>query len=126
MLRFSLKESVFKAIHPLVKRHVSFKEVEVYPQADGYATIQPLFDCSEDTGGSVLADEGNGGGGTCYECSGWKKWHVNAYWRKINPWGDVSDSIRMMEENGVRKDQLVLPPFWLTIVDIKERSHGPR
>lgn len=39
LLRFSFKESVFKAIHPFLRRPVSFTEVEVDPRSDGTAAI---------------------------------------------------------------------------------------
>jgi phosphopantetheinyl transferase (holo-ACP synthase) len=38
-LRFSMKEAVFKALNPLVKRYISFLEVEVWPKEDGSAVI---------------------------------------------------------------------------------------
>ena len=31
LLRFSFKEAVFKALHPLLRRPISFQEVSVYP-----------------------------------------------------------------------------------------------
>lgn len=39
MQRFSLKESIYKAIHPYVRRFVGFQEVSVTPLADGSARI---------------------------------------------------------------------------------------
>lgn len=39
LLRFSLKESVYKAMHPLISQRVSFQEAEITPQSDGTATI---------------------------------------------------------------------------------------
>lgn len=39
LLRFSLKESIYKSIHPYLNRHVPFKEVEVYPNPDGTCKI---------------------------------------------------------------------------------------
>eukprot|EP00934_Nitzschia_sp_Nitz4_P004685 Nitzschia sp. Nitz4//scaffold58_size112336//99354//100497//NITZ4_004050-RA/size112336-augustus-gene-0.25-mRNA-1//-1//CDS//3329555040//4675//frame0 len=38
LLRFSLKEAVYKAIHPVVNRYVGFQQVEVQPFNDGTAT----------------------------------------------------------------------------------------
>ena len=35
LLSFSLKEAVYKAIDPFLQRHVTFKEVEVFPENDG-------------------------------------------------------------------------------------------
>lgn len=40
MLRFSFKESIFKALNPLLKRHIGFKEVDVFPQANSTAEIR--------------------------------------------------------------------------------------
>jgi 4'-phosphopantetheinyl transferase EntD len=39
LLRFSCKESVYKAIHPLLCRYVSFQEAEVQPYANGTAEV---------------------------------------------------------------------------------------
>ena len=40
MLRFSLKESLYKALHPLICQYVGFQEAEVMPYADGTATVR--------------------------------------------------------------------------------------
>lgn len=42
VLRFSVKESVYKAIHPTLRRFVGFGEVEVWPGADGTDRVEPL------------------------------------------------------------------------------------
>lgn len=42
-LRFALKEAVYKAIDPFVRRYVRFQEVEVFPDADGTADVQLLL-----------------------------------------------------------------------------------
>lgn len=47
LLRFSFKESVYKAIHPFLPRSIDFAEVEVYPQVDGSAVIQFLLKTKE-------------------------------------------------------------------------------
>lgn len=39
MLRFSLKEAIYKASHPLLKQYVGFQEAEVTPYSDGTATV---------------------------------------------------------------------------------------
>jgi phosphopantetheine--protein transferase-like protein len=39
LLRFSLKESVYKAMHPLICQFVGFQEAEIKPHSDGTATI---------------------------------------------------------------------------------------
>jgi 4'-phosphopantetheinyl transferase EntD len=43
LLRFSLKESVYKAIHPFLLRPVGFTEVEVDPNIDGTAKLRFLL-----------------------------------------------------------------------------------
>lgn len=53
MQRFSLKESIYKAIHPHVRRFVGFHEVSVTPLNDGSARI----DCHLETG-EMLEIEG--------------------------------------------------------------------
>jgi 4'-phosphopantetheinyl transferase EntD len=40
LLRFSAKESVYKAIDPFVRRFVGFREVAVRPHPDGGATVE--------------------------------------------------------------------------------------
>ncbi|KAL7463326.1 hypothetical protein ACHAXS_003709 [Conticribra weissflogii] len=39
MLRFSLKESVYKAMHPILCEYVGFQEAEITPLPDGTATV---------------------------------------------------------------------------------------
>mmetsp|Transcript_8173 Transcript_8173/g.15382 ORF Transcript_8173/g.15382 Transcript_8173/m.15382 type:complete len:474 (+) Transcript_8173:181-1602(+) len=39
LLRFSLKESVYKAMHPLICQFVGFQEAEITPHNDGTATV---------------------------------------------------------------------------------------
>lgn len=39
LLRFSFKESVYKALHPFLLRPISFQEVEVDPSSDGSASL---------------------------------------------------------------------------------------
>ena len=39
LLRFSFKESVYKALHPFLLRPISFQEVEVDPSPDGSASL---------------------------------------------------------------------------------------
>lgn len=40
LLRFSLKESVYKAIHPIINKYVGFQEGEVTPFDDGTAKVR--------------------------------------------------------------------------------------
>jgi enterobactin synthetase component D len=44
ILAFALKEAVYKAIDPHLRRYVGFQEVEVWPSADGTARVAPLTD----------------------------------------------------------------------------------
>lgn len=39
MLRFSLKECIYKSVHPLICQYVGFQEAEVTPYSDGTATV---------------------------------------------------------------------------------------
>eukprot|EP00551_Chaetoceros_affinis_P012390 CAMPEP_0203673686 /NCGR_PEP_ID=MMETSP0090-20130426/13549_1 /ASSEMBLY_ACC=CAM_ASM_001088 /TAXON_ID=426623 /ORGANISM="Chaetoceros affinis, Strain CCMP159" /LENGTH=456 /DNA_ID=CAMNT_0050539391 /DNA_START=434 /DNA_END=1804 /DNA_ORIENTATION=+ len=39
LLRFSLKECVYKAMHPLISQWVGFQEAEIHPHEDGTATV---------------------------------------------------------------------------------------
>lgn len=41
-LRFALKEAIYKAIDPFVRRYVGFREVAVWPTDDGLARVEPL------------------------------------------------------------------------------------
>jgi 4'-phosphopantetheinyl transferase EntD len=40
LVRFSIKESIYKALDPYVGRYVGFKEAEVEPRLDGGATVR--------------------------------------------------------------------------------------
>ena len=40
LLRFSMKEAVYKALDPYVRRYVAFREVTVAPRSDGTADVQ--------------------------------------------------------------------------------------
>ncbi len=40
MLRFSLKEAVYKALDPFVERYIAFSEASVEPHEDGSARIE--------------------------------------------------------------------------------------
>ena len=42
LLRFSFKEAVFKALHPLLRRPISFQEVSVYPDLREQSHPLPL------------------------------------------------------------------------------------
>jgi 4'-phosphopantetheinyl transferase EntD len=39
MLRFSLKECIYKSVHPLICQYIGFQEAEVTPHSDGTATV---------------------------------------------------------------------------------------
>ena len=49
MLRFSLKEAIYKASHPILNQYVSFKEAEVTPYPDGTATCEWFLSSSSTT-----------------------------------------------------------------------------
>lgn len=40
-IRFSLKEAVYKALHPFLLRYIGFQEVAVWPSPDGVDRIEP-------------------------------------------------------------------------------------
>lgn len=40
LLRFSLKEAVYKAMHPLINQYVGFQEAEITPKSDGTASVE--------------------------------------------------------------------------------------
>lgn len=40
LLRFSLKEALFKAVHPVVERFIGMRDVEIDPHNDGTAVIR--------------------------------------------------------------------------------------
>ncbi len=42
VVRFSVKESIYKAIHPTLRRYVGFGEVEVWPGTDGWDRVDPV------------------------------------------------------------------------------------
>ena len=43
LLRFSLKESVYKAMHPLICQFVGFQEAEITPHNDGTASVKLML-----------------------------------------------------------------------------------
>jgi 4'-phosphopantetheinyl transferase EntD len=53
VLRFSIKEAIYKALDPFVRRYVGFKEVGISPRDDGGADVRPHLG----TGGPALAIE---------------------------------------------------------------------
>lgn len=56
LLRFSLKESLYKSIHPLICQYVTFQEAEVQPLEDGTAVVQwHLASGAHERFGSVVA-----------------------------------------------------------------------
>lgn len=48
LLRFSLKESLYKAMHPFLQRYIGFGEVEVQPLGDGTTKLTMLLAEGED------------------------------------------------------------------------------
>lgn len=53
LLRFSFKEAVFKALHPLLRRPISFQEVSVYPDLKNPPQSPSLTQ-------GIVGDAGNG------------------------------------------------------------------
>ncbi|CAJ1911476.1 unnamed protein product [Cylindrotheca closterium] len=49
LLRFSLKEAIYKAAHPLLCQYVGFKEAEVTPHPDGSATCKWMLESGMQT-----------------------------------------------------------------------------
>ena len=47
LLRFSVKEAVYKALDPYVRRYVAFKEVGVVPLPGGGVRVRPFLPASE-------------------------------------------------------------------------------
>lgn len=48
LLRFSLKEAIYKAAHPVLRQYVGFQEAEVTPYSDGTASCTWLLDTKAD------------------------------------------------------------------------------
>ena len=49
LLRFSAKESIYKALDPFVRRYVGFREVALALRADGTAIVTPKLPATEGT-----------------------------------------------------------------------------
>ncbi len=62
LVRFSLKEAVYKALHPYVHRRIGFKEIEVYLHStSNTVTIVPLnIKCKDGFSLTLHQEEGNG------------------------------------------------------------------
>lgn len=43
LLRFSMKESLYKALHPYLCHFIGFQQVEIQPAADGRGLVTLLF-----------------------------------------------------------------------------------
>lgn len=43
VVRFSVKESVYKALHPFLLRYIGFGEVAVWPEPDGNDRVEPFL-----------------------------------------------------------------------------------
>ena len=48
LLRFSLKEAIYKAAHPILQQYVGFQEAEVTPHSDGTASCTWFLDTKAD------------------------------------------------------------------------------
>ncbi len=44
VIRFSVKEAIYKALHPFLHRYIGFGEVEVWPTPDGNDVVKPLME----------------------------------------------------------------------------------
>jgi enterobactin synthetase component D len=42
-VRFSMKEAIYKALHPFLRRYIGFGEVAVWPSPDGIDRIEPFL-----------------------------------------------------------------------------------
>ncbi|CAM9359258.1 unnamed protein product [Choristocarpus tenellus] len=62
LLRFSLKEAVYKAVHPFLLRHIGFKEIETHPFSNGECKV-------------ILGTEAK---------QGWKEVEVEAGWAYLS------------------------------------------
>jgi len=49
LIRFSLKESLYKALDPVLERYIGFDEAEVHPDLEGKASIRLLFDSDKNS-----------------------------------------------------------------------------
>jgi len=76
LLRFSLKESIYKAMHPLICQYVGFMEAEVQPLADG--TAETTF---------MLKSGAHEQFGT-----------VSAHWQRIGEYFLSTASVRLRED----------------------------
>jgi hypothetical protein len=144
MLRFSLKESAFKALHPVVKRHIPFTDVEVYPKEDGSALIRPLFplpqpipaigsNCHEERHAGCKANK-SAEETVCQQGSQIDGWLIRASWKKLTIIyaEEVEGHLNNRDNNANTKNNVVLKlptsgdeemgkddSFWITVVDIK-------
>jgi 4'-phosphopantetheinyl transferase EntD len=46
-LRFSMKEAIYKALHPFLERYIGFGEVAVWPSPDGLDRVEPWLAAGE-------------------------------------------------------------------------------
>jgi enterobactin synthetase component D len=70
LLRFSIKESLYKAMHPLICQFVSFQEVQIQPRSQGNADIQfQLKSGAHERFGAVTAHWRREGGFFLSSCS---------------------------------------------------------
>jgi 4'-phosphopantetheinyl transferase EntD len=83
LLRFSLKESVYKAMHPLICQFVSFQEAELQPLADGTAKVTLFL---------------NSGAHTGFES-------VQAHWRRHGDYFLSTASVELKEDEWLQRVQ---------------------
>lgn len=83
LLRFSLKEAFYKAIHPLICQYVGFQEAEVTPHENGTATVRwKLKSGADDRFESVLG-----------------------HWRRVDEFFLSSASVRLCDD---QQDECVM------------------
>jgi phosphopantetheine--protein transferase-like protein len=87
LLRFSLKESIYKAMHPLICHYVGFQEAEIRPLPDGTAdvTLQLKSGAHERFG------------------------EITAHWRRIDGFFLSSSSVRLKEGEASEEGSCELP-----------------
>jgi 4'-phosphopantetheinyl transferase EntD len=81
MLRFSLKESLYKAMHPLICQYIGFQEVEVQPVESGTARVHFQLKSGAHRGLQ----------------------NVTAHWRRVGPYFLSTSSVRLVSSPAGRR-----------------------
>eukprot|EP00593_Proboscia_inermis_P006760 CAMPEP_0171303282 /NCGR_PEP_ID=MMETSP0816-20121228/12811_1 /TAXON_ID=420281 /ORGANISM="Proboscia inermis, Strain CCAP1064/1" /LENGTH=361 /DNA_ID=CAMNT_0011782433 /DNA_START=33 /DNA_END=1118 /DNA_ORIENTATION=- len=106
LLRFSLKEAVYKAMHPLINQFVGFQEAEITPHNNGTATVYLNLTSGAHT---ELLDENS----------------ITAHWRKVVLVDTVNNVEQERADNSMDTNDDCddgLEPFFVTgsIVSLKK------